>query len=312
MHTYRGPSSVGQSWWESLCYKLAHHSFIPLDASTVEGQKDAPLDQVFSELPDLLFLYWRWPFPEGTRKQEAYLRQQELLDFALGARIPVLILDGDLQPGVLDVADNLRRYDLKVVVAAPMLYPRAGYRQLFYPVSYVWPMPIAFPFQFKKYDFAYVGNDYRRYEQMQWYLNNPTHAGMDMRIWGNWLDYNEEAKLKKDFPYVKFMGRLPQDQILDILGPAYFTYHFAPPEYCDCGFVTMRWQQAASSGTVAILPNEFKASATIRKLFSYQPEDFYSDGNLYRSIVNQQFSAISSLSDFTQWKSLIHEMLGTK
>jgi glycosyltransferase involved in cell wall biosynthesis len=113
-------------------------------------------------------------------------------------------------------------------------------------------------------DLVYIGNNYNRYEQAVMFLEGFAKASPRVHVYGNWLEPNPERespeKVKQDFPHVKFLGRLPQNQIIDVLSKARTTIHLFKPEYGAHGFIAPRWAEAAAAGVPAFVPSTFRVA----------------------------------------------------
>lgn len=308
IHTYNNPR-VGGSWWPFLQLNLSLHGFRTHDVSVPAPQSELP--RAFAAKPGLIFLYWRWPMDPSQYpdRQAAYERQLDILDYAMENKVPTIIYDGDLQPGAEEAVDLLRYSDCQAILAAPMLFPKKGYTQLFYPMIYLLP---SFKYE-KLYDFCYVGNNYGRYDQMKEILNRPFFSESKNYIFGNWLipSPNRQSieQIKADFPYVTFGTPVEPEMVRPALASARFTYHFARPDYNECGFVAMRWQEAASAGCLGLMTEDFVAPDNFRNVFGLRPEAAYESDTNYRSMVTSQFRIIELMSSFQRWLALVRGVL---
>ena len=310
-HTYAGkPSSVGGTWVQILKANIAQDGFRVHDVSSPTADAEA-VDRMLSTKPSLIILYWRWPMDERRYpdRQQAYERQLDLLDYAIDSKTSVLIFDGDLQPGAEEATELLRMAGCNVKLAAPMLFPKRGYIRLMYPMSH--RLPTFVP---KMYDFCYIGNNYGRYEEMVEVLSRPFFEGKRNHVFGNWLNLSDEREkpeqVKVDFPYVNFNPPVPPESVTDLLARARFTYHFGKPEYNECGFMTMRWQEAASAGCLGLATDCFRLTSSLETAFRLSPQKAYVDPMSYASGVVSQYRLIEYLCQYRQWSPVLRDLTG--
>lgn len=211
---------------------------------------------------DVIYLYWRWLMNETYKERnDAFNNQMELILYAGKADVPLLITDGDHKMDQDDI--TYIQSNAFAVLAAPELAPRKGFRQLFYPNPYPLknPMVNRMPF-FSDTELIYIGNNYERWDQWVEFIAKPSNLGMETKCFGNWLEPHPDRQppeiVKKAAPKIDFPGRLAQSAIIDHYLTADTTVHLAKPSYCETGFVTMRWAEAAAAGTFAFIPREFK------------------------------------------------------
>lgn len=309
-HTYIGnPSIVGGRWWPILKSNITAEGYRIYDVSLPVDE--AGLDRALRVKPGLIFLYWRWPMDDRRYpdRQAAYLRQLTLIDYAIENKTPVLIFDGDLQPGVEECAEALRFNGNRVVVAAPMLFPKRGYMRLMYPMCYSLPKFVP-----KLYDFCYIGNNYGRYDEMRGVLGLPFFENKTNLIYGNWLDFSIDRQtpeeIKRDFPFVQFKGRAQSNEVISLLSRAVFTYHFAKPEYNSTGFITMRWQEAATAGCLGLSTTSFRLPSEMKDQFRLNPDKAYADAVAYRSMVLSQYRLLEFISRYDQWSPVLRDLTG--
>lgn len=211
---------------------------------------------------DVIYLYWRWRMNESyIERNKAFDNQMELIQLAGKADVPLLVTDGDHKMTLDDI--TYIQSNAWAVLTAPELAPRKQFRQLFYPNPYELrnPMVNRMPF-FSDTELIYIGNNYERWDQWVEFIAKPSNLGMKTKCFGNWLephpDRQTKDEVKKAAPKISFPGRLAQTAIIDQYLTADTTVHLAKPSYCETGFVTMRWAEAAAAGTFAFIPREFK------------------------------------------------------
>ena len=309
MHNYVPENlRIGGSWWSAAHVLLSSQGLRTHDVS-VPKISDEQLGRVLDLDPGVIFLYWRWPMESQPDRHSAYERQLSILDWAMDKKKPIVIFDGDLQPGAEEAADAARYAGCQVKLVAPMLYPKAGYEQLFYPmVHYSWAQ-----IQAKRYDFCYVGNNYGRYDSMKTVLNNQFFAQLDNRIFGNWMKpspYRASPEtVKLDFPFVQFFDPIQPFEAMLELSSARFTYHFAKPEYERYGFVTMRWQEAAAAGCLGFATDEFRLTKELELAYRLPLETASSTDRIqYLKAVKAQYQTLRFLFPPINWSSFFYDM----
>ena len=309
MHNYVPENlRVGGSWWSAAHVLLSSQGLRTHDVSTPKIS-DEQLGRVLDLDPGLVFLYWRWPMELYPERQAAYERQLSILVWAMDKKKSIVIFDGDLQPGAEEAADAARYAGCQVKLVAPMLYPKAGYEQLFYPmVHYFWSL-----IQPKQYDFCYVGNNYGRYDTMKATLNKQFFAQLDNRIFGNWMKPSPSRAtsetVKHDFPFIQFFDPIQPFEAMLELSFARFTYHFAKPEYERYGFVTMRWQEAAAAGCLGFVTDGFRLTKELDLAYRLPLETAYpADYSEYIKAVKSQYKVLRYLFPPDNWSSFLLNM----
>lgn len=275
--------------------------------------------------PDVIVLVWRWDMGDKyPMRTEAWHRQNELLNYALKHKVPVLIHDEDCQwqGGVNDPRADYAEFiaaGVPMALTMPAFYPPVGYETLHYPYAFrdmqhaTWDNTRAYPR-------GYVGNNYGRYEQAVEWL-----GGTRSDVWGNWTDPHPDRQsaeqLAVDFgDGVRFHGRLDQRQLTDVLEQCVTTVHLAKPEYCSYGFLALRWAEAAFAGTLAFIPEEFRLPRSWyqvfpddQKLFKGDWHDLnYMDRYIFQQRVNEQQLIIHDTMSHHAWAKRIYELLEEK
>lgn len=251
-------------------FTLHRHSVLWLSPDTVPGTVPLRLgagypddldNAIYEQLDqcDVIVVMWRWRMPsEYVDRNAAWVRQCKILDYAQAIGIPTLVHDQDLKVTDDEIA-ILDEWD-RCVLTTPEIAPRPQFRTLHYPYPYgsrvlkgKWH-----PHQ----GLTYVGNNYERWDQTVSYLNALVQAGIECRVWGNWLTPSPHrqsiAEVREAMPYVHFLGKLEQPRILSELATANMTIHLAKPEMCERGFLAVRWAEAVAAGIPALLPAEFR------------------------------------------------------
>ena len=308
-------SSATGLWFSSIIRHFANlgHEVWNVSVGEMTDRKDS-LDRVFANPVDLIILIWRWPMDEELypRRAAAYERQLELIDLAIQNKTPVLIHDEDYKEGAIEAHDLLNRSGVRCFLTSPALKIIEPYRWLPFPLIHSRWTPKA-SLSNKFYDFVYVGNNYERYDQMKAFLNNPANKYASTHIYGNWLIPSETRQspeqVKQDFPTVTFFDPVPQDKVLNILVKYFFTAHFAKPEYCKTGFITMRWQEAVSAGTLAFVPDEFWLPPEIESRFKGLNQNKLLDPIIYNTTLAYQYQYIRALSDIDEWTRILDDLV---
>lgn len=206
-------------------------------------------------------------YPE---RHEKYVHQWQLLTQAQYMDIPVLVHDQDHKISEYDL-EKLRKMD-NVTIASPQLF-LDGYRSqmsLMYP-NFFFSAPIDLRIENREWTLSYVGNNYERYEQTV-RMYGPLSRVFPTAFWGNWLEPGADGRtdpeiVKKDLPYVEFQGRCDVDMVFKHIADSLATVHLAKASYCQTGFVTMRWAEAAAAGTLAFIPKAFNLPPYWKQLF---------------------------------------------
>jgi len=194
-------------------------------------------------------------------RNAAFQRQGDLICEGIDHGIPMLIHDGDHKMMGFEIKE-LQRYP-HFILTASELAPRPGFERLLYPNHHKIydPHLIRLPFM-GEHDLIYIGNNYERWDQFLEYIAKPADLGLRTACYGNWLDPHPDRQSPKEVkeaaPNVKFLGRISQNIVIEKYFGADCTVHLAKPSYCETGFITMRWAEAASAGTLGFIPREFK------------------------------------------------------
>lgn len=259
-----------------------------------------------------IVLIWRWPMPSYPRRHQAWIRQMELASFARKNKIPVLIHDQDLKYDAMRVASEIASTGTRVTLTAPADNPPQGYYRLYFPR---FGLPRR-PREIREYDYMYVGNNYERFDQVKEYAGSDTMRDMRVAFYGNWMTYNPEREhpdeVVKQLKYVEFKGKLPQDEVEDKLADSWFTWHFARPDYCDIGMITLRWLEAANAGTVAIVPYEFNMPTEYEpyfKLSDKRQEDLLVDFDEYSAVLKKQREFVKQTFNTNAWVSAMRKII---
>jgi hypothetical protein len=205
---------------------------------------------------DVMLFYWRWAMPTYPERQKAYRDQNILLTLTAQAGVPFIVHDQDykMTPYAIERVKSLGGF-----IARPEIYPDDGIVSLCFPNPYELNGTIKHSYL---YDLIYVGNNYERYQQTKDFVSKFSRISTRVAFFGNWLEPSTSRQspevLKQDFPDVQFMGRLPQNEVVETLSRGRTTIHLFKPEYGKTGFITPRWAEAAAAGTPAFIPSSFR------------------------------------------------------
>lgn len=255
------PNSAGGSQWiKTLWTHLSNlgHEILWLGQHEPEGARK--IRQVSQA--DIVVLFWRWPMsPSYKERNKAQQKQTIIIDTAMRRGVPMLIHDQDHKMFEVEIASL--KAARNVILAAPELCPRPGFERLMYPNPHKLYDPHIYRSPFMgKWDLIYIGNNYERWNQWIDYIVTPANLGMSTVCYGNWLEPGRERQTAEEVrevaPNIKFPGRIPQHMVIEKYFEADCTVHLAKPSYCETGFVTMRWAEAAAAGTLGFIPNKFK------------------------------------------------------
>lgn len=280
------PNSAGGSLWIRYLWdrlRVEGHTVMWAGDGEPEGVITPRADESLGDFlshADVLVLFWRWVMNIAYEdRNRAYAKQRLLLGMALDADIPILVHDQDHKI-TEDEIDELLAND--VTLAAPEVTPRPGYVQLLYPNPYSSFRPP------KKLDskvigngpfLTYIGNNYERMEQFEKYIVKASEMGIPTVVWGNWLEPGPDRlspeEVKALAPNIDFRGRLPQSRIIDELASAFMTVHLSKPSYCEPGFVTMRWCEAAVAGILSLVPGEFTMPTEYEPALIHDGEEIF-------------------------------------
>lgn len=306
-------SAAGGLWLPAL-FSFLESKDIYVDNGSV-GENEIRYSEFYNSLlhAEAFIIQWRWPMPRSFSRGAAFDRQMKALYFAENNGIPVLIHDEDYKDS--EIFDRLAKYpNLRYKLTSPAFNPREGYSTLFYPFPKMEQrfLPLADRFE----TFAYIGNNYERYDQMKTYYGG--WQDYPISIWGNWLEHSDEREspeqVVKDFPCVSFKGRLPQNAVGEVLSRSMFTHHFAKPAYCTEGFMTIRWFEAALSGCIGIAPDEFTLPSEWEDIFKFDTETIEAlmmDEFYYRSVLNSQLDLLRTIDGSQQWYDLLVSLVHT-
>ncbi len=294
---------------------MGHEVFWVQDGTPSCGQKLCwsykDVDILKSNQIDVLLVMWRWPMPQVPDRHLAYLRQQQLISDAFSSGIRVIVHDQDHQVGAADAAYLSTR---GAVLTAPELAPRIGFRKLMYATDVsLWPWPSNYrTFAGKERTAVYVGNNYRRFHQTQRLLGSDW---FQTTFYGNWLklasDRQSPEEILAAFPKGVFHDWVDQSQVLETIRTGFLTVHLAPPDYCDCGFMALRFIEAAKAGVLGLVPIEFVgADALPKALFVSTSDDVaYRLGSLtsvdYQYLLDAQRQFVAQESGFDQWDQIL-------
>lgn len=246
-------SAGGGIWFRCVLDTLANYGHTVVWLGKPPAPKLTQLGKV--QDCDIVFFGWRWNMPNYPERQEAYRRQNIAIGLCDKFNIPFVAHDEDYK--MTDYAIS-RVMQLGGVVARPELYPDFGIARLMFPLPYeLQPLNHSY-----NADLVYVGNNYNRYDQAVDFLEKFAKASKRVHVYGNWLEQNPEReapeKVVADFPHVQFKGRLPQNEIINVVKKSRTTVHLCKKEYGDHGFLAPRWAEAAAAGTPAFVPATFR------------------------------------------------------
>jgi hypothetical protein len=209
--------------------------------------------------PDVAVFCWRWEMLAHPERQRAYMRQWELIHKYSGLNVPMLVHDQDHKISRHDYQDLI---SAGVVLSAPELNPRPGFRRLMFPNPYGFvanPRRHRTPFAAPSW-LMYVGNNYERFDQAVNFIG-PTSEYYGADLYGNWLEESPLREspevVKASLPHVTFHGRVSQQEVPELLERANYTVHLFKESYGPCGFTTIRWAEAVSAATPAFIPADF-------------------------------------------------------
>ena len=266
-------SSGGASWLRFLIDKLLSFGhkviWISNDPTVkVEGCDVISVTDMcnrYTEMADTLFMPWRWEMPNYPERNKLYLEQFELAS-KLGGRL--IIHDED---HMMTNEDKFAMRNFGAIMTTPAIFPPAGFESLHFPYTFD-DAPI-FHKELKdcQYEIAYVGNNYGRFDQTCKFLNINADA-FQVEFWGNWLDdapgRESPEEVVANLPHAFFNGRIPNHLVRSVLSNSYATIHLCKDSYAERGFITMRWAEAASVGTIGFIPAMFKLPRTWYNRFS--------------------------------------------
>ena len=107
--------------------------------------------------------------------------------------------------------------------------------------------------------FVYIGNQYRRDEQVYQFVVPTachfkfTNVHHDFDFYGNWTKYSEKFERNKvNFPAINFYDRITFNEIHNVYHNYLCTLNMAPKEYMDTGQFTQRIYEAVMNGVITI------------------------------------------------------------
>jgi len=282
---------------------------------------------------DVALFLWRWEMKDYPERNALYKEQMDLLFQLDQLDIPIIIHDEDHKISPVDL--KLLK-EMGVMLTAPELNPRPGFRTLHYPSP--WLYRNIFPW-LKDYGLlhlepwnripfmattalTYVGNMYERYEQAKEFLNPLAKTSAVVQVYGNWLESgpNRPGKkvVTKEMPDVDFHGRLSMKMVVETLAQANSTIHLFKPSYGKTGFVTWRWIEAAAAQTPAFIPSNFWLPKGYKREFAkcgfivndgedlLKKYETLTDAN-WRETVALQTQFVQEHCDIWRWLDLIDE-----
>lgn len=244
-----------------------------------------------SQICDVVIVMWRWAMPLYPARNYLYEEQMRLIAYCINRGTRVVVHDQDHLISPEDLA-YLSNNDIHIY--APELAKRPGVTRLMFPNPHLITDPFSISDWQKRVDLTYVGNNYGRFDQTTRFLSSRhgMNSHVNIEVYGNWLEPHPEREapevVKAEMPNVKFMGRLPQTELIDKLSEAYFTIHLFKKSYGPTGFVTMRWAEAAAAGTLAFVPTDF--------FLPYEWEDLFNKSGL---IVNDARELVTRMAHFS-------------
>lgn len=309
-------SAGGGAWTRALWSYFQSKGHNVYNVSVGENSKRIEaLSNGINSKPDVIVLCWRWPMAQYKSRHHAYLRQTSLLDYAYHENIPILIHNQDLKFEPIDACDKFIQAGKRIAFTMPAFNPPEGYESLHFPCPYdldssEWAIPTRKELESRPYDYAYIGNNYERYEQIKAAWGDPNKIS-NVHIWGNWLEHSKHREspetVREDFPHVEFHGRLPQERVLETLNQSLFTHHFCKPLYSKYGFMTIRWSEAIAASCIAEvssdfnMPNEYKEFFHLNKL-----PDNWSEYNVLLAI---QRGFVKGIQSPEPWLEKVEELI---
>ena len=280
---------------------------------TLSGNFEAGELEIASEA-DVIILNWLKEKP-GV----AYARQVELLEAALAHGIPTLIFDqegihdegGDSDPRVEQAMFESAKIPMRLTM--PAFYPPYGYETLHYayPFRQQTPIPLS---TCRLYQRSYVGYCDTRYGQaLDWFRD------LQGDIWGDWLDDSQEQTLIDFGVGPRFHDECQPEQVQTVLQRSVSTVHLGTPEQCSYGMLTLRYAEAAASGTLAFVPWETQLPPFWKYVFTSDEDiwrmDLEKDTNhtqkyLLTEMQNQQQLVVHEAMSHYAWAKVINELTG--
>jgi hypothetical protein len=315
------PNSAGGSGWIRYLWawlQLTDHEVLWLGTQDIPDIKKLRLNDI--NKADVVVLFWRWAMHKSYKERNAaQLRQNQIIDAVMPAGVPLLIHDQDHK--MMSVETESFKGQPNVILAAPELNPRQGFRQLMYPNPHVIRPPLENRYYFMtRTQLLYIGNNYERWDQFREFIIKPSNLGLRTEVFGNWLEEHPKhserqtpEEVVRAAPNIEFRGRLGQNLIQEVYMMADCTVHLAKPSYMETGFVTMRWAEAAAAGTLGFVPVGFKGlPKELRPAYVQDGEDLvkryksFTEDEWLKLVMAQQEWVRENMSP-DKWSDLIKE-----
>lgn len=316
------PNSAGGSLWiRHLWQRLAEAGHQVVWAG--EGEPSGVITKsAWEDLSDfvsqahLAVFFWRWQMHEKyEERNRAHRKQNLLINLALDQGVPILVHDQDHKM-TDDEIDGL--LSSGVTLAAPELHPRAGYIKLLYPNPYSEfrkPKDIRTISDISTPDLIYVGNNYERWDYFERFFIKASEMGLKVSVYGNWMEPGPDRlppeEVKALAPYIDFLGRIPQSEVINTLATAKATVHLAKHSYSKPGFITMRWCEAAVAGILGFVPHDFVGPAESPKV-EFSKDIFWTLMNMppdmYAEAVEMQQHWVRTNMRTKAWIDLFEEL----
>ena len=330
-------SAGGEGYTRFIIDVLNYQGYV---VAWLPGGDKIPIGTVRVDDPGLLdvaVFFWRWEMPDYPERNELYKEQMRLLHDLHDKGVPIIVHDQDHKISAKDLK-LLKSFN--VMLTAPELNVRPGFRTLHYPSPWIYRK--VFPFVdgygllhleiWNRIPFmattalAYVGNMYERYDQAKDFLN-PISEAREVKVWGNWIEDGPnrpgEKAVRAEFPKVDFRGRLAMSAVVENLAQANTTIHLSKPSYAKHGFLAWRWIEVAASKTPAFIPDNFWLpkgyKAEFRRLgfIVKDGEDLakrYDEikDSAWEEMVELQQYFVEEHCDIWRWLDLINEAQETK
>lgn len=258
LYTKENTSAGGAVWIKFLWRYLAKQTIRVVDLYPLQKQTPPPVD--------VAIFCWRWDFPDNERygeRHRAYVRQMQLIEWYTEHKTPIIIHDEDY---MMAPADLKRLQEIGATLTEPSLKPREGFKSLHFPYPFGRTPVNA---RRKEPGLVYIGNNYGRYDQFKRYFGQRFKTFKPV-VYGNWLeagiDRESPEQVRADFPNVMFPGRLPQADVIATMSEFPATVQLAKPEYCEHGFLTIRWAEAVAANCVGLVPTDFFVNDDLKEL----------------------------------------------
>lgn len=316
-------SSGGASWLRYLIDNLLSRGNTIIwvtnnEKAVVPGcevMSSADLARKYYKIVDTLFMPWRWEIP-GYEERNTLYGEQFILASKLSGRLVIHDEDHMMLP-----TDKRIMQNFGAILTTPALYPPNGFEQLHFPYPFVDDPLTKKTIGQCDAEIAYVGNNYGRFNQTCEFLNIPRDV-YEVQFWGNWLSYSADREspevVEQALPHAVFNGRLPNDQVRSVLRKSFATVHLCKKSYAETGFITMRWAEAASVGTIGFVPAMFKLPRKWYNEFNKlglivrgnediikNMHQFVLSPDKYRDAIESQRSFIHQVMRLDDWKILL-------